>query len=213
MDDDDRIPLSTKTGDDGTTGLLFGGRVSKTDAVIEVIGAVDEAVATLGLARALLADDELAAAVLGLQRGLFVAAADAAASPRARDQLRPGVSLVTVEMTAEVEDSIDRLLDERPLRPAFVVPGANPPSAALDVARTRLRTAERRLVAAREAGAEVSDALLSYVNRASDLVYVLARAAAGPGEEASSHADDGAAGERRPAVAESAARGDGQATR
>jgi len=180
-------PLSTKTGDDGTTGLLFGGRVSKTDPVIEVVGAVDEAVAALGLARSMLVDRELEAAVLGLQRGLFVVAADVAAAPRARDRLEPGVSLVTAEMTAELEESADRLLAARPLRPVFVVPGANPASAALDVARTRLRTAERRLVAAREAGAEVGDDLLAYVNRASDLVYVLARQAAGDEEEELSH--------------------------
>jgi len=205
MDDDDQIPLSTKTGDDGTTGLLFGGRVSKTDPVIEVVGTIDEAVATLGMARSLLADGELAGFVLGLQRGLFVVAADVAALPRARNQLRPGISLVTGEMTAVVEASIERLLDERPLRPAFVVPGENPSSAALDVARTRLRTAERRLVAAREAGTDVSDAVLSYVNRASDLVYVLARAAAGPDEEELSHGavvEGGVADGRRPAAGE-----------
>ncbi len=201
---DDRAPLSTKTGDDGTTGLLFGGRVSKTDPVIEAVGALDEAVAALGLARALLADrvagagtgaaagDEhgparLGALVLALQRGLFVVAADVAAAPRARDRLQPGVSLVSAAMTAELEESIDRLLDEHPLRPAFVVPGAGPASAALDVARGRLRTAERRLVAALEAGAAVSDAVLSYVNRASDLVFVLARRAAGDDEEELSH--------------------------
>jgi len=216
MPDHEPMPLSTKTGDDGTTGLLFGGRVSKTDPVIEVVGAIDEAVAALGLARALLVDhatgaaagvvarvaagdpsgvvagdehgsSELAGLILGLQRGLFVVAADAAAAPRARDQLVPGVSLVTAEMTAELEDATDGLLAERPLRPAFVVPGANPASAALDVARGRLRSAERRLVAAREAGAGVGDDVLAWVNRASDLVYAMARRAAGDGEEELSH--------------------------
>jgi cob(I)alamin adenosyltransferase len=220
MDDHEAMPLSTKTGDDGTTGLLFGGRVSKTDPVIEVVGAIDEAVAALGLARALLVDRaagdaagtlagdaagavagdaagavggdqhgsrDLGALVLALQRGLFVVAADAAAAPRARDRLVSGVSLVTAEMTAALEDAIDDLLAAHPLRPAFVVPGANPASAALDLARGRLRTAERRLVAAREAGAEIGDDLLAYVNRASDLVYALARRAAGEAEEELSH--------------------------
>jgi len=190
MDDRDPAPLSTKTGDDGTTGLLFGGRVSKTDPVIEACGAIDETVASLGLARALLDDDRLGGVVLDLQRGLFVVAADVAANPRARARLRPGLSRVTAAMTAAVEETIERLLAEEPLRPAFVVPGASLPSAALDVARTRLRAAERLLVAAREAGAVVDDVVLSYVNRASDLVYVLARRAAGRDEELS-HGPEG----------------------
>lgn len=184
---EDSPPIYTKTGDDGTTGLLFGGRVSKADAVVELCGCIDEAVAALGLARASLADDALAAVVLDLQRGLFVAGADLAANPAARDRLVAGISLVTPEMTAALEDTIDRLLVEHPLRPAFVVPGATPPSAALDMARTFLRRAERRLVAAGRDGAALNPAVGVYLNRSSDLAYVLARAAAGDGEEPLSH--------------------------
>jgi cob(I)alamin adenosyltransferase len=180
-------PIYTKTGDDGTTGLLFGGRVSKANPVVEVCGAVDEAVAALGMARASLEDQGLQAIVLDLQRGLFVAAAEAAANPRARDRLVPGTSRVTAGMTAALEQTIDRLLVEHPLRPAFVVPGATPASAALDLARTFPRRAERRLVAAREGGMTVSATLIAFVNRASDLVYVLARRAAGDGDEPLSH--------------------------
>lgn len=175
-------PIYTKTGDDGTTGRLFGGRVSKTDAAIETCGALDEAVAALGLGRATLQDSRLAEIVLNLQRGLFVAAAEIAANPRARDRLVGGISLVTTEMTAAVEQAIDALVAEHPLRPAFVVPGANPASAALDLARTFLRRSERRLIGAREGGMAVSATLIAYVNRASDLAYVLARHAAGDGE-------------------------------
>jgi len=170
--------IYTKTGDDGTTGLLFGGRVSKADPVIETCGALDEAVAALGLARATLDNSHLQEIVLGLQRGLFAVAAEIAANPRARERLVPGVSSVTAEMTAALEQAIDALLAEHPLRPAFVVPGANPASATLDLARTLLRRAERRLIAARERGVTVSATLIAYVNRASDLAYVLARAAA-----------------------------------
>jgi cob(I)alamin adenosyltransferase len=127
-------PIYTKTGDDGTTGLLFGGRVSKADPVVEVCGAVDEAVAALGMARASLEDQGLQAIVLDPQRGLFVGAAETAANPRARDTLVPGTSTVTAGMTAALEQTIDRLLAEHPLRPAFVVPGATPAPAALDLA-------------------------------------------------------------------------------
>ncbi len=117
-----------------------------------------------------------------LQRGLFAAAAEIAVNSRSRDRLVPGVSSVTAEMTAALEQAIDALLAEHPLRAAFVVPGANPARAALDLARTFLRRAERRLIAAREHGMAVSAALIAYVNRASDLAYVLARGAAGDGE-------------------------------
>jgi cob(I)alamin adenosyltransferase len=180
-------PIYTKTGDDGTTGLLFGGRVSKADAVIEVCGTLDEAVAALGIARATLGDRGLQEEVLGLQRGLFAAAAEIAANPRARDRLVAGISSVTAEMTASLERTIDALLAEHPLRPAFVVPGATPASAALDLGRTFLRRAERRLIAGRERGMTVSGTLIAYLNRASDLAYVLARAAAGEGDEPLSH--------------------------
>lgn len=187
MASSERPPIYTKTGDDGTTGLLFGGRVSKADPVVEVCGTLDEAVAALGLARATLENDALAAIVLDVQRGLFVAAADVATNPSARDRLLPGTSSVTAEMTAVLEETIDRLLAEHPLRPAFIVPGATLAAASLDLARTFLRRAERHLVAAGETGMPLSAALMTYLNRSSDLVYVLARRAAGERDEELSH--------------------------
>jgi cob(I)alamin adenosyltransferase len=180
-------PIYTKTGDDGSTGLLFGGRVSKADPAVEVCGTLDEAVAALGLARASLQDDGLQTIVLDLQRDLFVAAAEVAANPRARNRLVAGRSLVTMQMTSALEQTIDQLVAGHPLRPAFVLPGATPGSAALDLARTFLRRAERRLVAAREAGMTLSDVLIAYVNRSSDLLYVLARRAARGLDEPLSH--------------------------
>ncbi len=111
-------PIYTKTGDDGTTGLLFGGRVSKADPVIEACGTLDEAVAALGLGRANLEDAGLQEIVLALQRGLFAAAAEIAANPRARDRLIPGISSVTAEMTA-----VARAGDRRAARRASVAPG------------------------------------------------------------------------------------------
>lgn len=180
-------PIYTRTGDDGTTGLLFGGRVSKADPVVEVCGALDEAVAALGLGRSLLEDAELKRIVLDLQRGLFAAAAEVAVNPHARDRLVPGISSVTAEMTATLEQTIDALLAEHPLRPAFIVPGATPASAALDLARTFLRRAERRLIAGLDCGLTMSGTLIAYLNRASDLAYALARRAAGERQEPLSH--------------------------
>src|SRR5690242_6983655 len=101
--------IYTKTGDDGTTGLLFGGRVGKDDLVTEAYGTTDEAVAALGLARALTDDDGVAADVQTLQRELFVVGADLATNPEGRDRLEPGVSLVTEEMVRSLEARIDAL--------------------------------------------------------------------------------------------------------
>src|SRR5262245_56162967 len=137
--------IYTKTGDDGTTGLLYGGRVAKDDLVTEAYGTTDEAVAALGLARALTSDTALAADLLTLQRELFVVGADLATAPDARTRLEPEVSLVTDTMVARLERRIVDLVGRRPLPDAFVVPGANPASASLDVARSVVRRAERHV--------------------------------------------------------------------
>jgi cob(I)alamin adenosyltransferase len=176
--------IYTKTGDDGTTGLLFGGRVSKSDLATEAYGTVDEAVAALGLARALSQDDPHGRELLSLQRELFVVGADLATNPDERDRLEPGISLVTDEMAQRLEALIDELVSEHPLPNAFVVPGANPASASLDVARSIVRRAERRVVEMRDAG-NVNDAVVRYLNRLSDLLFVLARIAAGETEPTS----------------------------
>lgn len=174
--------IYTRTGDDGSTGLLFGGRVSKADPVAEAAGAIDEAVAALGLARALAEDASLQEEILALQRELFIAGADLATNPNERSRLEPGVSLVTPEMAGRLEARIDELVLAHPLPNAFVVPGANPASAALDVARSAVRRAERRVVAVRGAGGFVNPDVLLYLNRLSDLLFVLARIAAGEAE-------------------------------
>jgi cob(I)alamin adenosyltransferase len=178
--------IYTKTGDDGTTGRLFGGRVGKDDVLVEACGDVDEAVAALGLARAELLQDpeaaDFAELVLKTQRQLFVIAADLMANPHARERLEPGISLVDPALVSWVEHAIDDLVERHPLRPVFIVPGATRASAALDVARGVIRRAERHTVAAARAGHDVSDPVLLALNRMSDLLYVLARATAGEGE-------------------------------
>ena len=182
--------IYTKTGDDGSTGLLFGGRTSKGDPLIKTVGSIDETVAALGQARANSSDATLRETIVHVQRDLFVVAADLIANPHARDRLTPGVSEVTAEMTTYVEDLIDRLVAQRPLRPVFIVPGANVISAALDFARTVVRRAEQNLVAYQlHAGADqpANPHARNYLNRVSDLLYVLARQAAGDDEEPVSH--------------------------
>ena len=177
--------IYTKAGDDGTTGLLYGGRISKADAATEAYGTTDEAVAVIGLARALSEDLALGERLLSLQRQLFVVGADLATNPDERGKLQPGVSLVTDEDVDGLEVWIDELVTAHPLPNAFVVPGANPVSACLDVARSVVRRAERRVVELREGGAEVNDAVVRYLNRLSDLLFVLARVAAGETEPTS----------------------------
>lgn len=174
--------IYTKTGDDGTTGRLYGGRMSKADPAAEAVGSVDETVAVLGLARALSGKEAVREGVLGLQRELFVVGADLAANPAERTRLEPEVSLVTEAMVARLETWIDELVLAHPLPNAFVVPGANPVSACLDAGRSVARRAERRAVELRETGDMVNEVLLRYLNRLSDLLFVLARIEAGETE-------------------------------
>jgi cob(I)alamin adenosyltransferase len=177
--------IYTKTGDDGTTGLLFGGRIPKDDLLTDAYGTTDEAVAALGLARAGGADEAIAADILTLQRELFVVGADLATNPDERRRLEPEVSLVTETMVRRLEQRIDDLVARRPLPEVFIVPGANPASAALDLARTVVRRAERAVVALERAERQVNPEVRRYLNRLSDLLFVLARWEAGESEPAS----------------------------
>jgi len=179
------VRIYTRTGDDGTTGLLYGTRVSKADPATEAYGSIDEAVAALGLARSLTPDPEISNLILRLQRELFVAGADLATNPKERAKLTPGVSLVTTEMVTALEGLIDQTVNVHPLPQEFIVPGADPASAALDVARTGVRRAERRAVALRDQGGAVTDDVLHYLNRLSDLLFTLARWQAGTDEATS----------------------------
>ena len=171
--------IYTKKGDDGTTSLWYGGRVAKSDPRTEAYGALDEAASALGVARSLCGahEAELAADILRLQDDLFIAAAELATAPEASERLVDGVSRVTPEMAAELEELIDRRMREVELPPKFVIPGGTPFSAHLDLARAILRRAERRTVALDGGSGIVAPELLRFLNRASDAAYALARAA------------------------------------
>jgi cob(I)alamin adenosyltransferase len=179
------VRIYTKTGDDGTTGLLYGGRASKDDPAVEAYGSVDEAVAHLGLARALSGHPPIQAILLEVQRDLFVVGADLATNPDQRAKLRPGMSLADGAMIENLERIIDQTVAEHPLPQEFIVPGTNAASAALDVARTAIRRAERRAIRLRDEGRNVNPDAIRYLNRLSDLVFVLARWEAGGTEEPS----------------------------
>jgi cob(I)alamin adenosyltransferase len=172
------VKIYTRGGDDGTTGLLFGGRVAKDQSGPEACGAVDEAVSALGVARAA-ASGATAEAVLEAQRDLFAAGAEMATAPAKRSRLQPGVSLVTAEMVARLEAAIDAIDAEVGMPTGFVVPGGNTLAAAIDHARSVVRRAERRAVAhLRSEGIEDS-LVVPYLNRLGDYLYMLARAAEG----------------------------------
>jgi len=179
--------IYTKTGDAGSTGMLYGGRVSKGDELMDAVGDIDEAVSALGVARAGCSEPEHAEILFRVQRDLFVVAADLAVNPAHRDRLKPRISQVLPEMVTELEAVIDGLVAARPLRPVFLIPGSTPTEAAIDLSRTVVRRAERHTVRAAAVGHPVSDEVRHYLNRLSDLLYVLARHSAGPDEEPASH--------------------------
>jgi cob(I)alamin adenosyltransferase len=166
----------TRTGDDGTTALLYGGRVGKDSAGPDAYGAVDEAVSALGLARAELErGSELDVLLIRLQRELFVVGAELATAPENRGKLEPGVSLTTREMVDALEPIIDDVTSRFDPPSEFVLPGENRVAAALDVARAVVRRAERQAVAAANVGWLADSAVVAYLNRLADLVYTLAR--------------------------------------
>lgn len=182
--------VATGRGDDGTTGLLFGGdRVRKDDLRTEAFGAVDEAVAALGLARAELAHVGPAHArtpafaglsdlVLRIQRELFVVGAELATAPEAKDRQRDGETRVSQTMVDDMDAILREMEAVIELPREFVVPGETRASAGIEMARTILRRAERRSVTlALQDEMLAAGRLLPYLNRLADLLWILARVA------------------------------------
>ena len=161
------MKVYTRKGDDGTTGLLHGGRVAKDSPQPTAYGDVDEAQAVIGLARAV-ADGELAGILIDIERDLWVVMAELACNPDRLDEAgsRPGPEMV---------DRLESLIDDVSARfdppTEFVVPGEDEVSARLDVARAVCRRAERSALSAAVAGSSV----IPYLNRLSDLLWTLAR--------------------------------------
>jgi cob(I)alamin adenosyltransferase len=201
--------VATRRGDDGTTGLLFGGeRIAKDDLRTETYGTIDEAVAALGVARAEIgatarpgpagsALDALAATILDLQRELFVAAAELATQPDAWDRQVAGVSRVDAGMVAGIDARLSAAERAIVMPTQFVVPGETVPSAALELARTIVRRAERRAVTLGARGQIPGPHLLPYLNRLADLLWVLARQA----EQAEARSAPPSRLDRRPTAA------------
>jgi len=174
--------IYTRRGDDGTTALLGGGRTSKADPRVGAYGTVDELNAVLGVARSAEGDPEVAATLATLQAVLLTLGADLAAPPDSTARLQR----LAAGQVAALEAHIDRAEAELPRLTRFLLPGGTPRAAHLHHARTVARRAERQVAALAEAG-EVSPSALAWLNRLSDLLFVLARlenAGAGVGDEA-----------------------------
>lgn len=171
------MKVYTKTGDDGTTGLFFGGRVGKSDIGPEAYGTVDEAVSVIGVARADCASgSELHELLVRLQRELFVVGAELATAPENRAKLTDGTTRVTSEMVGALEPIIDDVTGRFAQPTEFVLPGEDRVGAVLDLARTVVRRGERAAVeATKVAWLEPSSAVVPYLNRLADLLWVLAR--------------------------------------
>jgi cob(I)alamin adenosyltransferase len=167
------VKLYTRTGDTGETSLYSGDRARKDDPRVEAYGDIDELNAWLGLARADGLDPALDAEIVTLQRDLFALGAQLA-DPA--DKLAPRVTKAVIadDNILRLEQLIDRLEEELPPLRRFILAGGTRTGAALHVARTVCRRAERRMVAL---APPIDPVLLRYVNRLSDLLFVLARAA------------------------------------
>ena len=161
----------TGQGDDGTTGLLGGGRLPKDDARIEAYGTVDEASSALGLAKALTNDARVREVCEELQRGLYSLGAELATSP---DAAKPFATM-TAEGVDRLEQLVRELEAEVPMPDGFVLPGSTPASGALDLARTVTRRAERRCLTLERLGGVRNPQVRRWLNRLSLLLFVLAR--------------------------------------
>ena len=171
------MSIATKTGDDGTTGLMFNRRVSKTDERVAAYGACDELNVALGLARAWNEDAPLRESILAIQKELVVLMGDLACAVEDRERYAAkGFHFVTPEMVDGLTGQIHNLeTNEKISFTHWATPGATKGSAMLDAARVACRRAERAAWAARERGFPVEDCILHYLNRLSDLCWLWAR--------------------------------------
>jgi cob(I)alamin adenosyltransferase len=169
------LKIYTKTGDEGETRLLFGGRVSKADPRCEAYGATDLAVSAMGLARGLSQDSKVKDILLQVQNEMFTVGAELATDASEYQNLKDNYRTVTADMVTRLEELIDELDAEVELPAAFIIPGASAASGALDMARSQLRTGERRAVELKERGLLANPEVIRYLNRLSDLLFMLAR--------------------------------------
>ena len=171
------MSIVTKTGDKGETSLMYGRRLSKADPRVDAYGCVDEVTAALGIARSIAPDNFISDQIFAVQKDLIVVMGELATAPVDRERYtKDGFHLTNTEMIDRITGVISDLEKDKSLYPKdWVIPGKNELSAALDFSRTTCRRAERH-IAAFSAGEEAfNPEILRYLNRLSDLCWVLAR--------------------------------------
>ena len=171
------MSIVTRTGDKGETSLMYGRRLSKADPRVGAYGCVDELSSALGLARSIATDKLLSDQILAAQRDLIVVMGELATVPSDHDSYaKDGFPLTTIEMVDRITSVIFELEKDKSLYPKdWVVPGGTPVSAALDFARTACRRAERHSIAFSAGQKGLNPEILRYLNRLSDLCWILAR--------------------------------------
>tara|TARA_Y100000590_G_scaffold132041_1_gene150867 strand:+ start:1897 stop:2451 length:555 start_codon:yes stop_codon:yes gene_type:complete len=165
----------TRSGDEGDTGLLYGGRISKSDLLTEAYGTVDELVSVMGLARSLSRSDKVKQVLITLQKQLFQIASELATLPENYEHLEKNLGLIGLDWVENLEKTIDEFKAEVDLPPAFIVPGASSASATIDISRSICRRAERRIVELKKQDRLKNPQILIYMNRLSDLLFMIAR--------------------------------------
>jgi cob(I)alamin adenosyltransferase len=170
------MSVATKTGDSGTTALMYGRRVPKNHPRVEACGAVDELNAALGLARATATGDFVARNLPAIQKDLIVLMGELGVlSEDLPRYVKDGYSLVTPGMTVPLDALVKEIESQNVTFKGWATPGATVHSAALDVARTVCRRAERRVCVLKESGGTVNAGIIIYLNRLSDLLWLFAR--------------------------------------
>jgi cob(I)alamin adenosyltransferase len=170
------VSIATKTGDDGTTALMYGRRVPKTHPRIEACGAVDELDAALGVARASAEHDFVRNNLLAVQKDLIVLMGEVGVATEDLPRYtKDGYSLVTPAMTATLDVLVHEIEGQNVSSKSWATPGATPLGAALDLARTVCRRAERRVCGLKETGELKNAEIVIYLNRLSDLLWLFAR--------------------------------------
>ena len=170
------MSIATRTGDDGTTALMYNRRVPKTHPRVEACGAIDELNASLGVARATATDEWLTGELLKVQKQLVNVMGELATAAEDRERYaRDGFQLVTAEMIAPLDALVKHIESQNISFKGWATPGATPAAAALDVARTTGRRAERCACALRERGELLNPEILIYLNRLSDVLWLMAR--------------------------------------
>lgn len=170
------MSIATRTGDNGTTGLMYNRRVSKCHPRVEAYGTVDELNAALGLARATTSHDFVRASLLPIQSDLVTVMGELATAvddlPR---YVADGYPTVTAALTTKLDELVRRIEAQSITFRGWATPGATPDAAALDIARTVARRAERRVCALQEADQLRNDEIIVFLNRLSDLLWLFAR--------------------------------------